>query len=98
MGEAARKRDREVESEIIRVAEYLGIGVANRVIALHPDLVVPGGGVSKLGEILFATVRRTVRERVHMFPVDDVAIEPSELGDLAGTLGGIALAMSEGRL
>ncbi|MCK4277218.1 MAG: ROK family protein, partial [Phycisphaerae bacterium] len=60
--------------------------------------VVLGGGVAQIGELLFDTVRECVRERVRMFPTDDVRIEPSLLGDKAGTLGGIALAMKGGLL
>jgi len=54
--------------------------------------------VAAIGPLLFDTVRATVRERVCMFPTDDVRIEPSLLGDIAGILGGIALAMLGGVL
>jgi glucokinase len=98
MAEAARVGDANVREAIIRAAQYLGIGVVNVVVALHPDLVVLGGGVAQIGDLLFDTVRQTVRERVRMFPADDVVIKPSQLGENAGTLGGIALAMKGGRL
>ena len=45
---------------------------------------------------MFNTVRETVRERVGMFPTDGVEIKPSLLGEEAGTLGGLALAMKGG--
>jgi glucokinase len=82
----------------VRAARFLGIGVANIVTALHPDLVVLGGGMGQIGDLLFDTVRQTVSERVCMFPTDGVEILPSKLGDKAGTLGGIALAMKGGLL
>jgi glucokinase len=93
---AAEAGDANVKDAVIRAAGYLGIGVANVVVVLHPDLVVLGGGVAQIGELLFETVRQTVRQRVGMFPTDGVAILPSALGDSAGALGGIALAMKEG--
>jgi hypothetical protein len=43
-------------------------------------------------------VRCTVRQRITIFPVDDIAIERSMLGDKAGLYGGIALAIRGGRL
>jgi glucokinase len=98
MAEAARAGDGNVREAIIRAGQYLGIAVVNVVVALHPDLVVLGGGVAQIGDLLFDTVRQTVRERVCMFPTDDVVIKPSQLGENAGTLGGIALAMKGGRL
>ncbi len=89
---AAEEGDEAVRQVIVEAARYLGIGVANLVTALHPDLVVLGGGVAKMGPLLFDTVRETVRERVRMFPPDEVRIEPSQLDDRAGTWGGLALA------
>lgn len=96
MAAAAAAGDEAVREVLVRAAEYVGIGVANVVVVLHPELVVLGGGVAEIGSLLFDTVRETVRRRIGMFPVDDVRIEPSLLGDKAGMLGGIALAMKQG--
>jgi len=94
MGAAARAGDRLVEAAIDRCAGWLGIGVANLVTALHPDVVVIGGAVAGLDDLLLKPLRAVVRERVRMFPVDGVRIERSLLGEKAGLLGGIALAAS----
>ena len=88
--------DEPVIAAIVRASTYLGIGVANVVTSLHPELVVIGGGVANIGSLLFDTVRKTVRERVRMFPVDAVRIERSLLGDKAGLFGGFALAREGG--
>ena len=96
MAQAAEAGDSNVRDAIVRAARWLGLGVANVVVVLHPDLVVLGGGVAQIGELLFETVRQTVRQTVGMFPTDGVAIMPSALGENAGALGGIALAMKEG--
>jgi glucokinase len=98
MAAAAEAGDLAIQEAIVRAAGYLGIAVANVVTILHPDLVVLGGGVAAIGPLLFDTVRRTVRERVRMFPTDDVEIKPSLLGEQAGAVGGIALAMRGGLL
>ena len=97
MGEAARAGDGTVRDAIDRAASYLAIGVANIVTAFHPELVVLGGGVAGLGDLMLETVRRGVKERVGMFPTDGVRVELSTLGDSAGILGAIALAMSARR-
>ena len=97
MAEAATD-DEPVKGAIVRAAKYLGIGVANIITILHPDLIVLGGGVAAIGDLLFDTVRETVRTRVGMLPTDDIEIKPSLLGDQAGALGGIALAMKDGLL
>jgi glucokinase len=98
MAAAAAAGDANVAEAIERAAEYLGIGVANVVVVLHPDLVVLGGGVAQMGDLLINTVRRVVSQRVGMFPTDGVRVCASALGDRAGALGGIALAMQGGLL
>jgi glucokinase len=96
MAQAAEAGDEAVRDALLRAAEFLGIGVANVVVTLHPDLVVLGGGVAQIGDLLFDAVRETVRRRVRMFPVDDIRILPSLLGNRAGMLGGLALAARGG--
>jgi glucokinase len=98
MAEAAYAGDATVREAIVRAAEYLGIGIVNVVVTLHPDLIVLGGGVTLIGELLFDNVRRTLRERACMFPTDGIEVKPSQLGMHAGTLGGVALAMKGGLL
>jgi glucokinase len=96
IAEAVYAGDKNVRFEVERAAGLLGIGVANMVTALHPDLVVLGGGVAQMGDVLFDQVRRTVADRVRMMPSDSVEIKESKLGDRAGMLGGIALAKLKG--
>jgi glucokinase len=96
MAEAAAAGDENIRGAIVRAAQFLAIGVSNVMTALHPDLVVLGGGMAQIGDLLFETVREEAADRVRMFPTDTVDILPSKLGDRAGMLGGIALAMKGG--
>jgi glucokinase len=96
MAEAAEAGEDAIREAIVRAAQYLGIAVSNVVVTLHPDLIVLGGGVAGIGSLLFDTVWEAMQSRVRMFPVDDIRIEPSMLGERAGMLGGVALAMKRG--
>lgn len=96
MTDAARAGEATVLGAIERAARWLGIGIANVVAAIHPDIVVLGGGVAEMGDLLLDPVRAEARRRIRMFPADTVRIERSLLGDRAGALGGIALAMNRG--
>lgn len=98
MARAAEAGDAAVGEVIRRAAEYVGIGVANVIAAIYPELVVLGGGVAELGAPLFEVVRETARWRMAIFPVDEIRIEPSSLGEKAGLWGGIALAERRGLL
>lgn len=93
---AALAGDDRVREALTRAGEWLGIAAANVVTSLHPDLIVIGGGVAELGDVLLEPVRRTIRERVGMFPTDGVRVERSALGERAGILGCLALAQEMG--
>lgn len=93
VAEAARAGDLGAQEVISRATTYLGIGIANIVSCLHPELIVLGGGVAEMGEVLLVPLRQILRERVRMFPPDNVRIELSILGVRAGSLGAIALAV-----
>lgn len=94
MGEAARAGDEAVTKELERIAGLVGIAAANIVVALHPELIVLGGGVAGLGDLLFDGVRETIAKRVRVFPIDDVRVEPAALGTDAGLAGVLAWAAS----
>jgi len=95
MAQAAAAGDESVREELSRAARMLGIGVSNVITVLYPELVVLGGNVAHdVGPLLIDTVRREVRERVRLFPVDKVRIESSALQEKAGLWGGIALAIA----
>lgn len=94
MGEAATAGDEAVTKELERIAGLVGIAAANVVVTLHPELIVLGGGVAGLGNLLFDGVRRTIAERVRVFPTEDVRVEPAALGTDAGLAGVLAWAAS----
>jgi glucokinase len=92
MGEVAHL-DEPVRQAILHAASYLAIGIANVVVTIHPEMVVIGGGVAKLGNLLLDRVKEDMATRVgRLFPVDDIQFLTSQLGSDAGVLGAIALA------
>ncbi|GEM_PF-3067354 len=50
------------------------------------------GGVAKMGNLLLDPVRAVVKQRVKMFPLDNLRIELSSVEEGAGLLGSLALA------
>ena len=92
MKQAADAGDDSIADAIQRAGDYLGTGVANVVTILHPDMIVLGGGVSNLGELLLEPVRNALKVKVRLIPADTVQVELSALGDKTGIMGGIALA------
>ncbi len=91
MAQAANE-DAAIREAIVDAATFVGIAAANVMSILHPDIVVLGGGVAELGDILISTVREVITQRVGMFPTDGMEVAKSQLGEQAGVLGAIALA------
>ena len=71
----------------------LGAALANVVWLLNPDTIILGGGVAQAGELLFAPVRRTLRERVSPVFSEHLHLVPAEMGNDAGIIGSGALAL-----
>jgi glucokinase len=71
----------------------LGAGIASVIHAFNPSRVLLGGGVTKAGDLLFEPLRRVVAERTMPWLHDVVSIMPAELGERAGVLGAVAVAL-----
>jgi predicted NBD/HSP70 family sugar kinase len=76
---------------LVDAAQAIGIAAANVVTSIHPQLIVLGGGVAALGDLLIETVRSEITKRVRMFPTDLIRVEATKLGSQAGIIGAIAL-------
>lgn len=66
---------------------YIGIAAANICASIGPRRIIIGGGVAQAGDLLLKPIRRTIRERVHIMPVEQVEVVCSQLGDNAGVIG-----------
>lgn len=80
-------------------AEYIASALMNYILTLSPEKIILGGGVMQR-DFLFEKVRRRVRELLNGYVISkslteniDDYILPPGLGNQAGSLGAIALAM-----
>jgi len=94
VAQAAAEGDTEAQEIIDEAMMYLGLGMANLVNLLNPEVLVIGGGLTNMGEALFSPVRCIVRQRAFRTAADAVRIVRAELGDDAGVLGAAAVAMA----
>lgn len=93
----AKKGDAVAKEIVDNAMNYLGIGVANAISIFDPEMVIIGGGVSKVGDILFDTVRNVVNKRCFKSMADACKIVPAGLGTDAGVVGAVALAILESK-
>lgn len=71
----------------------LGAMIANLIYALDPELIVVGGGIVSHRPAVLDAIRREVGTRVDFLQPRMPEVRPMALGDAAGVLGGVALAM-----
>jgi glucokinase len=90
---AIRRGDKFVEKVVEGAAEYIGIGIANLVNILGPEVVVVGGGVIEaLADEMMSVIVETAQDYAMPGTMKDVEIVASKLGDSAGITGGAVLA------
>jgi glucokinase-like ROK family protein len=80
--------------EIIRESgQFIGDVLAGLVNFYNPGMIVIGGGVSNLGDLLLSSIRQSVLRRSTPLATRDLLIVFSEIGPDAGVIGAINLAM-----
>lgn len=77
-----------------RMGVYLGIGLANLINIINPNMIVIGGGVVNAWELFEKHMLHQVAERAFPLPASRVEIVKAECGDDAGLLGAARLAFT----
>ncbi len=95
VSEAARGGDPVALELVSRAGSYLGVGMVNLINIFNPEMIIVGGGMSRMGDMLLDPAREVVRERAFRLPADAVRIVISELGDDAGVLGAAAFVRDQ---
>lgn len=87
IAKAAQAGD-EIAREIYERAGFaIGMAAANVCASIGPRRIIIAGGVVQAGELLLDPIRRTIRERVRIMPVEQVEVVQSQLGENAGVVG-----------
>jgi glucokinase len=85
--ERARAGDERARAGLAEIGRYLGIGLANAITMLTPELVILGGGWSLAAELIIEPIKEELQRRVITTPVDRVDVVLAELGTWAGAIG-----------
>jgi glucokinase len=84
----AQSGDKAALEAVGELARWLGVGLVNCTNAFDPEMIVVGGGVGELGELLLAPARELVRKHAMAPGRDAVLIAEARLGNKAGLVGG----------
>jgi len=91
----ARRGDSDARASVEESAMYLGMGIANIVSILNPQMVVLGGGLMQAADLFLEPVRRIVALWAQPVSAKQVRIEVTQLSEDAGLLGAARLALGE---
>jgi glucokinase len=84
---AAEEGDEVAQDIYEKAGFYIGIAAGSMCAAVGPRRIIIGGGVSQAGDLLLEPIRRTLKERVKVMPIEKVEVVLSELGENAGVVG-----------
>jgi len=92
---AAEQGDSLAKELIARTGYYVGVGLANLINIFNPELIVIGGGLSNIGDMLLEPAFKVAEERAYMEAFQAVRFASAELGRNSGVLGAAAFALQE---
>ena len=95
VAEAAREGDPLAVQIMRNAGHFLGIGLANVINILNPEVVVLGGGVMKAGDLVWKSMEQAIKREAWPEPLKACKIMRSKLGEHSGDLGAISLVLME---
>ena len=93
--EAAQAGDKLANKLIAQTAYYLGVGLANLINIFNPEVIVIGGGLSNIGDMLLEPAFEEAGRRAFTQAYQAVRFSRAELGRNSGVLGAAAFALEK---
>ena len=95
IAQAANEGDEIAKDIYERAGFYLGIAAGIVCVAVSPRRIILAGGVSQAGDLLLEPIRRTLRERISVMPIEQVEVVQSQLANDAGVIGAACWAANQ---
>jgi glucokinase len=92
--DAALEGDEVARGVVAEAGRHLGVAFASYANIFDPDVIVVGGGVMAVGDLMLDPAREELGARA-LPPMNRTPVVPAQLGPEAGMVGAAALAMSE---
>ncbi len=94
VAEAARRGDLYAQEILSRAGTYIGIAIAGLINLFNPSVVIIGGGVAQVGDMLTTPIRQAVRERAMRASEQGVRITTAMLGRRSVLIGATVQAVN----
>jgi glucokinase-like ROK family protein len=93
VAEAARRGDLISQQIIAEAGGYLGTAIASLVNLINPGMIVIGGGLAQMGDLLLEPVRQAVVNRSISAAAESVRIVTAVLGNRSASIGAVTQAL-----
>lgn len=94
VAEAARRGDLPAQEILRRSGTFIGIAIAGLVNLFNPSMVIIGGGVAQVGDIITLPIRQAVWERAMRASEQSVRIVTGMLGQRSFLIGATVQAIN----
>jgi glucokinase-like ROK family protein len=91
---AARMGDLLSQQIFAEAGAYLGVAIAEMVNLLNPGLIIVGGAISLMGDLLVEPIRQVVRENGWIPAARTVRITAATLGQRSSAMGAVIQALN----
>ena len=95
IGRLAVAGDAGAVDAVREVARWLGLGLSNLANIFNPEMIVVGGGLSALGDLLLDPAREILQRTAIAPNKDEARVAAAELGADAGVVGAALVAWEE---
>jgi glucokinase len=92
---AAQQGDTLANELIAQTSYYIGVGLTNLINIFNPELIVIGGGLSNIGDMLLEPAYKVAGERAYKVAFDSMRFARAELDKNSGVVGAAAYAFRE---
>jgi glucokinase len=92
--DAAVAGDEIARGVVAAAGHHLGVALASLANAFEPSVIVIGGGVSAVGDLLLEPARTELQSRA-LKPMNEIPVLAAELGPEAGMIGAATMAILE---
>ena len=90
--EKSRKKDKKIVKVYQKLGKNLGIGLANLINILDPEVIIIGGGISKSASLFLKEAKKEFKRRTYSPSSKKlVKIKLSKLGEFSGAIGAALL-------
>lgn len=92
--QAARRGDLVAQQIVAEAGAYLGTALASMVNLINPSVIVIGGGLSQIGDLLLEPIRRNIQQRSLQVASRSLRITEALLGRRSSGMGAVVQALS----